>query len=128
MSEIEGWDDMGCYLEREYYYPSPNTEPDTRDSFDLDGNYHFNVNGASMGTPYTPNFPYRIAQEINEYVTREASLEDHHISREERHEHAERYLDFLRTQNAFADETIALNALRIWQLQHGRDLRGEEIL
>lgn len=81
-------------------------------------------NNANMDSLYTPNFPYRIASEIQQFVVRQAEMSDHDISLTERHEIASAYTLHLIDQNAFTDDMVAFDALRLWQLQYGKDLRG----
>lgn len=82
-------------------------------------------NPANMDAP-TPNFPYRLAQEINEFVIRQAQMDDHDISLTERDLLARQYMFHLIDQNAVEPAHIAFQALQIWRTQHGRDMRGED--
>ena len=77
-----------------------------------------------MDTPYTPNLAWRVASEIEQFVVRQAELEDHDISLTERFEIASAYMLHLLDQNAFTDDMVAFDALRIWHVQHGKDLRN----
>jgi len=102
-------------LEEKEYQPSPHIEPDTRTGYDQDGNYHVDIR---------PNIPYRVAEEIQQFVLSQAVMFDYDISVDERHEIAHAYTLHLIDQNAFEDTMMAFDALQIWQTVHGRN-RGQ---
>lgn len=104
-------DEHDWELDGQEYQPSPYIEPDTRTGFDEAGNYHFDIR---------PDIPYRIAQEIADFVIRQASMSDHDISLSERDEIASGYILHLIDQNAFTDDMVAFQALQIWRVQNGR--------
>lgn len=104
-------DDYVKQLEAQEYQPAPHLEPDTRTGFDSEGNYHVDIR---------PNIPYRIAEEIQQFVLSQTVLSDYDLSVDERHEIAYAYALHLIDQNAFSDEMVAFDALQLWRIQHGR--------
>lgn len=118
------YDTFMRYLHDQEYQPAPHLVEDNRIGFDSDGNYHVQKNGANMDSPYTPNFTYRIASEIQQFVVGQAEMSDHDISLTDRYEIASAYLLHLIDQNAFTDDMVAFDALRLWQVQYGKDMRN----
>jgi hypothetical protein len=82
------------------------------------------TNNANMDTNYTPNFPYRLAHEINEHVTREVSQNDYFVGRAERDDIALDYVHHLIDQNAVEPSYIAFEGLFIWRRIFSRGLDG----
>lgn len=76
-------------------------------------------NGASMETPHTPNFPYRLAVEIQEHVIRMARDEEFHPGREDRDQWAKEYTLNLIDQNAVSPEYVAWQGLQVWRATYG---------
>lgn len=72
-------------------------------------------NGANMDSVYTPSFPFRLAIEIEEHVSRRASVEEYYVGQAERDDWAREYVLHLIDQNAVDPEYIAWQGLQVWR-------------
>lgn len=70
-------------------------------------------NGANMDAP-TPNLPYRLAREMQEFIVKQAETSDYVLGRAERYDLAHEYALHLIDQNAVEPSSIAFDGLIIW--------------
>lgn len=123
----EDYSNMGEFpaLDGQEYQPSPQILPDTRTGYDQDGNYHAISNDAGMHTMHTPNFPYRLAAQIQESIVMQAEQNDYMVGRAERHDMAfDIAYDWFNNRTVEPPE-LALEALHYWQRIYGRGVQGE---
>lgn len=97
---------------------APFVVADTRDGYDFEGNYH--INTANLISEPSIHIPYRIAEEIQEHVTREAVRIPYLLGSADREDIAHDYALKLIDQNAVDPSTLAFDALIVWRRRYGR--------
>lgn len=72
-------------------------------------------NGANLDTPHTPNFPYRLAYQIQESIVHQVEQNDYYVGQAERDDMATDLCNEWYNRGEFEPPEIAFDALMYWR-------------